>query len=45
YLKTLQGIILATIYSKSDISDVSNEIIEEAIAQYEQETQLEDNSS
>lgn len=37
YLKTEQGIILTTIYSKSDISDVSNEIIEEAIAQYEQE--------
>lgn len=37
YLKTEQGIILTTIYSKSDISDVSNEIIEEAIAQYEKE--------
>lgn len=37
YLKTEQGIILSTIYSKSDVSDVSNEIIEEAIAQYEQE--------
>jgi mRNA-degrading endonuclease RelE of RelBE toxin-antitoxin system len=37
YLKTEQAIILTTIYSKSDISDVSNEIIEEAIAQYEQE--------
>jgi mRNA-degrading endonuclease RelE of RelBE toxin-antitoxin system len=43
YLKTAQAIILATIYSKSDISDVSNEIIEEAIAQYEQEIQIEDN--
>ena len=43
YLKTDWGIILATIYSKSDISDVSNEIIEEAIAQYEQEIQIEDN--
>ncbi len=31
YLKTDQGIILTTIYSKSDISDVSNEIIEEAM--------------
>jgi mRNA-degrading endonuclease RelE of RelBE toxin-antitoxin system len=40
YLKTAQAIILATIYSKSDISDVSNEIIEEAIAQYEKEIQL-----
>lgn len=43
YLKTEQGIILTTIYSKSHISDVSNEIIEEAIAQYEQEIQIEDN--
>lgn len=43
YLKTEQEIILATIYSKSDISDVSNEVIEEAIAQYEQESQIEDN--
>lgn len=43
YLKTDWGIILATIHSKSDISDVSNEIIEEAIAQYEQEIQIEDN--
>jgi mRNA-degrading endonuclease RelE of RelBE toxin-antitoxin system len=39
YLKTDQEIILTTIYSKSDISDVSNEIIEEAIAQYDQEIQ------
>ncbi len=45
YLKTAQAIILATIYSKSDISDVSNEIIEEAIAQYEKEIQIEDNPS
>jgi mRNA-degrading endonuclease RelE of RelBE toxin-antitoxin system len=43
YLKTAQGIIFTTIYSKSDISDVSNDIIEEAIAKYEQETQIEDN--
>ncbi|WP_414622567.1 type II toxin-antitoxin system RelE/ParE family toxin [Calothrix sp. CCY 0018] len=43
YLKTDQAIILATIYSKSDISDVSNEVIEEAISQYEQEIQIEDN--
>jgi mRNA-degrading endonuclease RelE of RelBE toxin-antitoxin system len=42
YLKTAQGIILTTIYSKSDISDVSNEIIEEAIAQYDQENQIVD---
>jgi mRNA-degrading endonuclease RelE of RelBE toxin-antitoxin system len=40
YLKTDQGIILTTIYSKSDITDVSNEIIEEAIAQYEQEIKI-----
>jgi mRNA-degrading endonuclease RelE of RelBE toxin-antitoxin system len=42
YLKTAQAIILATIYSKSDISDVNNEIIEEAITQYEKEIQIED---
>lgn len=42
YLKTERDIILATIYSKSDISDVSNEIIEESIAQYEQEMEIED---
>lgn len=35
YLKTETDIILATIYSKSDLSDVSNHVIEEAIAQYE----------
>ena len=45
YVKTEQEVILATIYSKSDISDVSNEVIEEAIAQYEQEIQIEDNPS
>ncbi|MCL1471789.1 type II toxin-antitoxin system RelE family toxin [Argonema antarcticum] len=43
YVKTEQEIILATIYSKSDISDVSYEIIEEAIAQYEEEVQIENN--
>lgn len=43
YMKTEREIILATIYSKSDLSDVSNEIIEEALAQYEQEIQVEDN--
>jgi mRNA-degrading endonuclease RelE of RelBE toxin-antitoxin system len=42
YLKTEQVIILATIYSKSDLSDVSNEKIEEAIAQYE-EIKIDDN--
>ena len=45
YVKTEQEVILATIYSKSDISDVSNEVIEEAIAQYEKEIQIEDNPS
>jgi mRNA-degrading endonuclease RelE of RelBE toxin-antitoxin system len=45
YVKNEQEVILATIYSKSDISDVSNEVIEEAIAQYEQEIQIEDNPS
>jgi mRNA-degrading endonuclease RelE of RelBE toxin-antitoxin system len=52
YLKTDEGIILTTIYSKSDLSDVTNETIEEAInlrfayaiAQYEQEIQIADNS-
>ena len=43
YVKTEQEIILATIYAKSDISDVSYEIIEEAIAQYEEEIQIENN--
>jgi mRNA-degrading endonuclease RelE of RelBE toxin-antitoxin system len=42
YLKTDEGIILATIYAKSDISDVSNETILDAIAQYEQEIPIED---
>ncbi|XKI48432.1 type II toxin-antitoxin system RelE/ParE family toxin [Altericista sp. CCNU0014] len=44
YLKTDTKIILATIYSKSDLSDVSNEEIEAAIAQYEQEIQIANNS-
>ena len=44
YLKTDTEIILATIYSKSDLSDVSNEVIEAAISQYEQEIQTADNS-
>ena len=43
YLKTEREIRLATIYSKSALSDVNNEVIEEVIAQYEQEIQLEDN--
>lgn len=44
YLKSEQNIILATIYAKSDFSDISNETIEDAIYQYEQ-NQLEDNSA
>lgn len=44
YLKTDREIILATIYSKSDISDVKNEMIEEAISEYEQEISIADNS-
>ena len=42
YLKNAQGIILTTIYSKSDLTDVSNEIIEQAIAQYEEENTIRD---
>ena len=42
YLKNAQGIILTTIYSKSDLTDVSNEIIEQAIAQYEGENTIPD---
>ncbi len=45
YLKTSHAIILVTIYSKSDFSDVSSETIKEAIAQYEQESQMIDNSA
>lgn len=41
YLKTQENIILVTIYSKSDLSDISNETIEHAISQFEQ-NQLED---
>lgn len=44
YLKTEQNIILATIYSKSDFSDISREVIEDAIYQYEQESQIEEDS-
>jgi len=44
YLKTDTEILLATIYSKSDLSDVSNEVIEAAIAQHEQDIQTLDNS-
>jgi mRNA-degrading endonuclease RelE of RelBE toxin-antitoxin system len=42
YLKNAQGIILTTIYSKSDLTDVSNEIIEQAIVQYEEENTIPD---
>ena len=42
YLKTEQSIILVTIYSKSDFSDISREVIEEAIYQYEQQSQIEE---
>ena len=41
YLKTEEKIILTTIYSKSDFTDVSNDTIDDAIAQYEQEIELE----
>lgn len=37
-------IILATIYSKSDISDVDAQVIEEVISQYEQQLKLPDNT-
>ncbi|MBD2483701.1 type II toxin-antitoxin system RelE/ParE family toxin [Planktothrix sp. FACHB-1365] len=37
YLKTNQAIILATIYSKSDDSDISHETLEEVTTQYEKE--------
>ena len=36
YLQTQENIILVTIYSKSDLSDISNETIEDAISQFEQ---------
>ena len=35
YLQTQTGIVLVTIYSKSDLSDVSDLTIEQAINQYE----------
>ena len=35
YLQTQTGVVLVTIYSKSDLSDVSDQIIERAINQYE----------
>jgi mRNA-degrading endonuclease RelE of RelBE toxin-antitoxin system len=36
YLQTQTGIVLVTIYSKSDLSDVNNQTIERVIRQYEQ---------
>ncbi|MGD1858894.1 MAG: type II toxin-antitoxin system RelE/ParE family toxin [Leptolyngbyaceae cyanobacterium] len=35
YVKTAESIILATIYAKSDRADIDNDVIEDAIAQYE----------
>ena len=35
YLQTQTGVVLVTIYSKSDLSDVSDRVIEQAIRQYE----------
>lgn len=39
YVRTANSIILATIYSKSDRVDVDAEVIEDVIAQYEQQIQ------
>lgn len=36
YLKTDDKIVLVTIYSKSDLSDVDNKTIEDAIARHEE---------
>jgi len=44
YVKTANRVILATIYSKSNFADVDAEIIEDAIAQYEQQIQPPDES-
>lgn len=35
YLQTKTAVVLITIYSKSDLSDVSDRVIEQAIRQYE----------
>ena len=40
YLKTEEKIVLTTIYSKSEFTDVSNDTIKAAIAGYEQEIEL-----
>jgi mRNA-degrading endonuclease RelE of RelBE toxin-antitoxin system len=45
YLKAVDSIILATIYSKSDLVDVDVDVIEDAIAQYEQQINPSDFSS
>ncbi len=45
YVKTADKIILATIYSKSDLEDVDTEVIKDAIAQYEQQIQSPDETS
>nr|WP_242036671.1 type II toxin-antitoxin system RelE/ParE family toxin [Leptolyngbya sp. FACHB-321] len=45
YIKTVDRIILATIYSKSDLADVDTQVIEDAIAQYEQQINPFDPSS
>ncbi len=44
YLKNEQNIILATIYSKSDLSDISLQVISEVIYQYDQQSQIEEDS-
>jgi len=45
YVKMANKIILATIYSKSDLEDVDTEVIKDAIAQYEQQIQSPDETS
>ena len=45
YIKTVDRIILATIYSKSDLADVDTQVIEDAIAKYEQQINPSDPSS
>jgi mRNA-degrading endonuclease RelE of RelBE toxin-antitoxin system len=37
YLKTSDSIVLVTIYSKSDISDIAAETVREILGQYEQQ--------
>jgi len=37
YLKTSDSIVLGTIYSKSDLSDIAAETVREILAQYEQQ--------